>query len=63
MVHDLICAYATELAQEFETPVDLRAAQQRILDHYRHTAYAANRLIDRTGTRSTCPRPRPGCHR
>ncbi|GAB3249319.1 AfsR/SARP family transcriptional regulator [Kineosporia babensis] len=46
IVHDLIGAYASELLEETENPVQRRAAQQRITEHYVRTAYAANRLIE-----------------
>jgi DNA-binding SARP family transcriptional activator len=39
--HDLLRAYASELAQQCEGPADRRAATHRMLDHYLHTAHAA----------------------
>ncbi|MBV1854829.1 tetratricopeptide repeat protein [Catellatospora sp. NEAU-YM18] len=42
--HDLLRAYAAELART--EPVDQRdAAQRRLLDHYLHTAFGADRLL------------------
>jgi DNA-binding SARP family transcriptional activator/tetratricopeptide (TPR) repeat protein len=42
-MHDLLRLYAAELAGQLD---DRAAAHQRLLDHYLHTAYAADRLID-----------------
>ena len=39
--HDLLRAYATELAHSVEPDADRRAAQHRMIHHYLHTAYAA----------------------
>jgi DNA-binding SARP family transcriptional activator len=44
--HDLLAAYATELAEATDPAGDRRAATGRLLDHYAHTAYAAARLHD-----------------
>ncbi|MEW2289339.1 tetratricopeptide repeat protein [Streptomyces sp. NPDC047841] len=43
--HDLLLAYATELADAFATDRERSATLGRILDHYVHTAYAADRLL------------------
>ncbi|MFB7577325.1 BTAD domain-containing putative transcriptional regulator [Streptomyces sp. NPDC056165] len=43
--HDLLRAYATELADTFDTDTERSAALGRILDHYVHTAHAADRLL------------------
>jgi tetratricopeptide (TPR) repeat protein len=43
--HDLLRAYATELAAE-DLESERRAALNRLLDHYTHTAHAAARLLD-----------------
>jgi DNA-binding SARP family transcriptional activator/DNA-binding transcriptional ArsR family regulator len=45
-VHDLVAAYAAELLDETESAQERRTGHQRIIDHYVHTAYAANRLIE-----------------
>lgn len=37
--HDLLRAYAAEIAAQNETPQDLAACRARILDHYLHTSY------------------------
>ncbi|HZM80280.1 MAG TPA: BTAD domain-containing putative transcriptional regulator [Candidatus Limnocylindrales bacterium] len=42
--HDLLRAYAGELARDAET--DTRAALSRVLDHYLHTAVAAARQLN-----------------
>ncbi|MBO0867463.1 MAG: tetratricopeptide repeat protein, partial [Micromonosporaceae bacterium] len=42
-MHDLLRLYAAELAGQL---ADRAAARHRLLDHYLHTAYAANRLVD-----------------
>lgn len=44
-MHDLMRGYATELAAT-DPPDQLSAATRRVLDHYLHTAYVADRLID-----------------
>ncbi|AVT33030.1 SARP family transcriptional regulator [Plantactinospora sp. BC1] len=43
--HDLLRAYAAERAEAEETGTDRRTAANRLLDHYLHTAYAADRLL------------------
>ncbi len=43
--HDLLRAYAAELAEEAEPTSARHAAIRRILDHYLHSAYAAERLM------------------
>lgn len=44
--HDLLRAYAAELAAELDTETDRRAAVRRVLDHYLHAAREACRLLD-----------------
>ncbi|MFY1669818.1 ATP-binding protein [Plantactinospora sp. WMMB334] len=44
-LHDLLRAYAAELAQQVEPAVERDDAVRRLLDHYLHTAYAAVRLL------------------
>lgn len=46
--HDLLCAYATDLAQATDTDEQRHESSHRLLDHYLHTAYAADRLLDPT---------------
>jgi DNA-binding SARP family transcriptional activator/tetratricopeptide (TPR) repeat protein len=43
--HDLLRAYATELAHGQETETDRRTATHRMLDHYLHTARTADALL------------------
>jgi tetratricopeptide (TPR) repeat protein len=43
--HDLLHAYAAELTGLHDSGTDRRAATIRLLDHYLHTAYAADRLL------------------
>jgi tetratricopeptide (TPR) repeat protein len=43
--HDLLRAYATELALAVDPEPRRRAAVHRVLDHYLHTAHAADRLL------------------
>ncbi|MCX5340065.1 AfsR/SARP family transcriptional regulator [Streptomyces atratus] len=43
--HDLLRAYALELAETIAPAGEAEAALTRVLDHYAHTAYAADRLL------------------
>ncbi len=43
--HDLLRAYAGELARDETTEPDRKGAWGRLIDHYLHTAYAADRLL------------------
>jgi DNA-binding SARP family transcriptional activator len=43
--HDLLRAYARELADEHDSAEDRRSAVHRVLDHYLWTAYRANELL------------------
>jgi tetratricopeptide (TPR) repeat protein len=43
--HDLLRAYAAELATAHDSAEDRHAATHRMLDHYLHTAYAADSLL------------------
>lgn len=45
-LHDLLRAYAAELTEAQESPSERRAALRRVLDHYLHTAYAADRMLN-----------------
>jgi tetratricopeptide (TPR) repeat protein len=47
--HDLLRAYAADMAVTTETDEDLRAATLRTIDHYLHTAYAACLLLGPIG--------------
>ncbi len=48
LLHDLLRAYATELAHRHDTEPVRRAAIGRVLDHYLHTAHAADQILDPT---------------
>jgi DNA-binding SARP family transcriptional activator/tetratricopeptide (TPR) repeat protein len=52
--HDLLRSYAIELAQDHDSPADRNAATHRMLDHYLHTAHAADWLL-----RPQSPSPAP----
>ncbi|WP_198347917.1 BTAD domain-containing putative transcriptional regulator [Plantactinospora sp. KBS50] len=43
--HDLLRAYANELALALDSDADRDAAKRRLLDHYLHTAARANRTL------------------
>jgi DNA-binding SARP family transcriptional activator/tetratricopeptide (TPR) repeat protein len=45
-LHDLLRAYATELAHSHDTDRERRAAERRLLDHYLHTAHTAAQLLE-----------------
>jgi tetratricopeptide (TPR) repeat protein/DNA-binding SARP family transcriptional activator len=46
--HDLLRAYATELAQTHDSESDRRVALHRILDYYLHTAHSGARMLSPT---------------
>lgn len=58
--HDLLRAYAAELAGEGESEVELRAARNRVFDHYLRAAYAADQLLETYRPRIDLPQPQPG---
>ncbi|HEV7964233.1 MAG TPA: tetratricopeptide repeat protein [Actinoplanes sp.] len=45
-MHDLLRDYAGDLAREHDTEDDRREALARLLDHYTHTAYAADLVLN-----------------
>jgi tetratricopeptide (TPR) repeat protein len=57
--HDLLRAYAAELAYTHDPADQRRAAVGRMLDHYVHTAHAAARLLDPARDPITLARPHP----
>jgi DNA-binding SARP family transcriptional activator len=59
--HDLLRAYAADQARTHDTATEQHQALHRVLDHYLHTAYAADRLLHpaRTDMITLAP-PRPG---
>ena len=60
VLHDLLHAYAAELAEAVESSVSRRQALVRLLDHYTHTAWAANLLLDPQDTADVLPAPAAG---
>jgi tetratricopeptide (TPR) repeat protein len=44
--HDLLRAYASHLALRTDSEPDRRAATDRVIDHYLHTAHAASLVLD-----------------
>ncbi|MEJ3748545.1 BTAD domain-containing putative transcriptional regulator [Actinomycetes bacterium KLBMP 9797] len=46
--HDLLAGYAADLSHEVDPDDDRRAATVRLLDHYTHTAHAADQLMNPT---------------
>src|SRR5262249_29647381 len=58
--HDLLRAYATDLARRTDTDQQRRTAAVRMLDHYLHTGYIANRLLEPARDPITLTPPAPG---
>jgi len=59
-LHDLLRAYAGELAHTHDPARARRAAVHRVLDHYVHSAHAAARLMTPHHDPIELPPPRPG---
>jgi tetratricopeptide (TPR) repeat protein len=59
-LHDLLRGYATQLAETVDTDEQRHAATGRILDHYLHTAHAADRLRNPTRDLVRLAPPRAG---
>src|SRR4029453_4106040 len=59
-LHDLLRAYATDLAHTHDTNPQRHAATHRLLDHYLHTAYTADRLLNPARDPITLTPPQPG---
>jgi tetratricopeptide (TPR) repeat protein len=57
--HDLLRAYAAEQAASDDCPAQRRAATCRVLDHYLHTACAADRLLRPSRVPLALPAPQP----
>jgi DNA-binding SARP family transcriptional activator/tetratricopeptide (TPR) repeat protein len=57
--HDLLRAYAADLAERSDTEQDRQAAGHRMLDHYLHTAMAASQQFSpgRSALRLAAPQP------
>jgi DNA-binding SARP family transcriptional activator/tetratricopeptide (TPR) repeat protein len=58
--HDLLRAYAAELADARGDTAERQAAERRMLDHYTRTARAADRLLDPLRDPITASPPEPG---
>ncbi|MEW1587240.1 BTAD domain-containing putative transcriptional regulator [Micromonospora vinacea] len=58
--HDLLRAYAADLADETESPAERRAAMHRLLDHCLHTAHAADLALHPHFSTISLPPPRAG---
>jgi tetratricopeptide (TPR) repeat protein len=58
--HDLLRAYAAELAEADVAEADRRAAVRRVLDHYARTAVAAAMLVSRHRVPDAVREPEPG---
>jgi DNA-binding SARP family transcriptional activator len=58
--HDLLRAYAAEQARTHDTSEEQHQALGRVLDHYLHTACAADRFLYPTRDMITLSPPRPG---
>ncbi|WP_433723756.1 BTAD domain-containing putative transcriptional regulator [Actinoplanes sp. CA-051413] len=59
-LHDLLRAYAAELADLQDTDRDRKAALRRLLDHYLHSAYEADRLLRPNRDPIRLEQPSPG---
>ncbi|HEX6685137.1 MAG TPA: BTAD domain-containing putative transcriptional regulator [Candidatus Limnocylindrales bacterium] len=60
MPHDLLRAYAAELAEAHDTDAARRAASRRVLDHYLHSAYLGARLLQSSRDPLELPPAEPG---
>jgi tetratricopeptide (TPR) repeat protein len=58
--HDLLRAYAAELVNIHDTDTERDTARQRMLDHYLHTAHAANLQLHPGWSPITITAPLPG---
>jgi tetratricopeptide (TPR) repeat protein len=58
--HDLLRAYATEQAHSIDPDQQRKDATRRLLDHYLHTAYTADRLLNPARDPITLTPPRAG---
>jgi hypothetical protein len=59
-LHDLLRAYSADQAQHTEEPASQLAAARRVLDHYLHTARAADETLYRTPRGLSLSPPAPG---
>jgi tetratricopeptide (TPR) repeat protein len=60
ILHDLLRAYAAEMAHTITPDNQRRAATHRTLDHYLHTAHTAYRLLNPTREPIDLTPPQPG---
>jgi DNA-binding SARP family transcriptional activator len=58
--HDLLRGYAGELTHDHDTGTSRREAVHRMLDHYLHSAHAADQLLNPYREPITLTRPQPG---
>lgn len=58
--HDLLRAYATDLAATTDTDAERHEAVARVLDHYLHTAYSGALTLNRARPRFPLAPPRSG---
>jgi DNA-binding SARP family transcriptional activator/tetratricopeptide (TPR) repeat protein len=58
--HDLLRAYAADLARTMDSEPDRRAAVHRALDHYLHTAHSGSLVLNTSRDYVTLDRPVPG---
>ncbi len=58
--HDLLRAYAADLAAATETDAERREAVHRVLDHYLHTAHSGTRALNPARPRVVMEPPQPG---
>jgi tetratricopeptide (TPR) repeat protein len=58
--HDLLRAYAAEMSGRIESAEQRHLAVHRVLDHYLHTAHAADVLLNPRRDRITVAPPQPG---
>jgi DNA-binding SARP family transcriptional activator/tetratricopeptide (TPR) repeat protein len=58
--HDLLRVYAAEQARATDSEADRRRATHRMLDHYLHSARAADLLLSPRPSPVRLPAPRPG---
>jgi len=59
-IHDLLRAYATEQSERIDPEEQRRAATHRMLDHYLHTAHAAELLLNPTRDTIALAEAQPG---
>jgi DNA-binding SARP family transcriptional activator len=58
--HDLLRAYAADMARDTDSEAECDAAIGRVLDHYLHTAASAGRRLNQAMEPVAVARPRPG---